>query len=206
VQVRFELTENNELQFHYSATSNADTIVNLTNHTYFNLGSEATIVNHFLKINAPFFTPIDNTQIPTGEIWRVSGTPFDFTSPQTIGSRINAAGDEQIANSLGYDHNFIISLSPELKPVASAFCKESGRLLEVESTEPGVQFYSGNFLDGTLKGKGGCIYGKRSGFCLETQHYPDSPNQPLFPSTTLAAGKEYTTMTIYRFSVASSIV
>lgn len=205
VRVRFELTDNNELQFHYTATSDADTIVNLTNHAYFNLGTDTTICDHILKLNATSFTPIDTTQIPLGNLQSVAGTPFDFTTPQKIGSRIDTPDSEQIRNGAGYDHNFVIADDASLKLAGSAFCEASGRLLEVISTEPGVQFYSGNFLDGSLKGKNGLRYVKRSGFCLETQHYPDSPNQPSFPTTTLSAGNVYKSTTIYRFSVADSI-
>ena len=205
VSVRFVLTDTNELQFHYRAVSDADTVLNLTNHSYFNLGSEATILAHQLKMSAPYFTPVDDTQIPTGEIRSVTGTPFDFTSVCTIGDRIDQAGDEQLRYGAGYDHNFVVSESNTLKHVATAFSPDSGRVLDVLSTEPGVQLYTGNFLDGSLKGKKGIAYGRRCGFCLETQHYPDSPNKPSFPSTLLKAGVPFASTTINRFSVADSI-
>lgn len=205
VTVRFVLTDNNELQFCYSALSDADTIINLTNHSYFNLGREATIENHILKMNAEWYTPVDETQIPTGEIVQVDGTPFDFLTPRKIGDRINSMDNEQIRFGGGYDHNFIIDGTNELKQVASVLCLETGRILEVVSTEPGVQFYSGNFLDGSIKGKDQKPYGKRAGFCLETQHYPDSPNKQSFPTTVLKAGEQFKSTTINRFSVADSL-
>jgi aldose 1-epimerase len=204
VTVTFELTEDNALRIDYQAVSDADTIVNLTNHTYFNLNGGGDILNHYLRLNAPSFTPIDATQIPIGEIRSVTGTPFDFTKPEKIGSRINN-DDEQIGNGCGYDHNFVTASKGLSTPIAEVFSPDSGRLLQVFTTEPGVQFYSGNFLDGSLTGKKGEAYEKRNGFCLETQHYPDSPNQPTFPSTVLKANDAFTSTTIYRFSVSEGI-
>jgi aldose 1-epimerase len=148
-------------------------------------------------------TPVDATLIPTGELKDVAGTPFDFTAPHTIGERINDAKDEQIKFGGGYDHNFVVDgAMGTLRPAARVTEPTSGRVMEVHTTQPGVQFYTGNFLDGTLTGKGGKVYQKRYGFCLETQHYPDSPNQPAFPTTTLKPGETHTSTTVYRFSVA----
>ncbi len=154
-----------------------------------------------LQIDAEQYTPIDETFIPTGELARVAGTPFDFTTPTSIGARVNGA-DPQLAFGIGYDHNFVLKDSgPGLHYAATVFDPTSGRTLEVETTEPGVQFYCGNFLDGTLTGKGGRPIDYRTGFCLETQHFPDSPNQPAFPSTILAPGDTYRSTTVYRFGV-----
>ncbi|MBN1578608.1 MAG: galactose mutarotase [Chitinispirillaceae bacterium] len=203
--VAFQLTDNNELRFDYHAEADADTVVNLTNHTYFNLNGQGDILDHLLRLNASSFTPIDATQIPTGELRPVAGTPFDFTRPEKIGSRIDRTDDEQIVNGLGYDHNFVCSTNGSLSKAAAVYSPASGRLLEVLTTEPGIQFYSGNFLDGTLTGKRGVIYKKRGGFCLETQHFPDSPNQKLFPSVVLKAGTLFKSTTINRFSVADGI-
>jgi aldose 1-epimerase len=205
VSVNFSLSDDNELKFDYRATSDADTVVNLTNHTYFNLSGSEDILGHILFLNAGNFTPIDETQIPTGEIQSVEGTPFDFTRPAAIGSRINQEEDQQIVNGLGYDHNFVCDTDGSLSRVAAVFAPETGRLREVLTTDPGVQFYSGNFLDGTLTGKKGVVYNKRSGFCLETQHFPDSPNRPEFPSVLLKEGEEFSSSTIYRFSVSDEI-
>ncbi len=205
VTVRFELNDDNELKFDYTASSDADTIINLTNHTYFNLDTKGDILGHILRLNAKYFTPIDETQIPTGEIRVVAGTPFDFTKPEKIGARIDHTDNVQIVNGCGYDHNFVCDTKGGLTKVAEVFSPLTGRLLEVLTTEPGIQFYSGNFLDGSLKGKGGVIYKKRSGFCLETQHYPDSPNQPTFPTAVLKAGVTFKSTTINRFSVAEGI-
>jgi aldose 1-epimerase len=151
------------------------------------------------------FTPTDETSIPTGELRAVAGTPFDFLKPHKIGERVDA-DEEQIKNGQGYDHNFVIDgKAGELRLAARAFSAKTGRLMEILTTEPGVQFYSGNFLNGTLTGKTGKTYPKRSGFCLETQHYPDSPNQPSFPTTVLKPGQTYKTTTVHRFSVAKSL-
>ena len=198
VTVRYTLKESNEFRIDYLASTDKATVLNLTNHTYFNLAGDGTILDHQLKLNADQFTPVDAGLIPTGELKAVKGTPFDFTTPRAIGERINAA-DEQIARGKGYDHNFVLNAAAAgLTPVAEVFDAKSGRVLEVATSEPGVQFYTGNFLDGTLKGKGR-TYVQRSAFCLETQHFPDSPNQAKFPSTVLEPGQVYQSTTVWKF-------
>src|SRR5579863_2784829 len=194
--------ESNELRIDYSATTDKDTVLNLTNHSYFNLSGVANqeIVNHQLLLHAEKFTPVDATLIPTGELRAVAGTPFDFTKATAIGARINQ-DDEQLKFGKGYDHNWVLKRSGNgLQLAAEVFEPDSGRVLEVLTTEPGVQFYTGNFLDGTVPGKGGQLYGPRTGFCLETQHFPDSPNRPNFPSTELKPGQTYRSTTIFRFA------
>ncbi|HVX67230.1 MAG TPA: aldose epimerase family protein [Bryobacteraceae bacterium] len=198
--VRYTLTDNNELRIDYSATTDKDTVLNLTNHTYFNLGGEENILEHELTLFADRFTPVDKGLIPTGELRSVAGTPFDFRKSTPIGARIEA-DDEQIRLGGGYDHNFVLNRKGNsLAPAATAYDPKSGRVLEVLTTEPGVQFYTGNFLDGTLTGKGGRAYQRRSAFCLETQHYPDSPNHPDFPTTVLKPGARYHSTTVWKFS------
>jgi len=203
VRVVYTLTDSNELKIDYSATTDKETIVNLTNHSYFNLAGPGSgdILGHVLMIEADKFTPVDAGLIPTGELRDVSGTPFDFRKPTAIGARIDA-NDEQIKLGGGYDHNFVLrrKAGEAISLAARVVEAKTGRVLEVWTTEPGVQFYTGNFLDGSVHGKGGISYTKRSAFCLETQHFPDSPNQPKFPSTELKPGERYHTMTIYKFS------
>ncbi len=203
VKVFYLLNNQNELLIRYEANTDQPTICNLTNHTYFNLKGEGNgdILDHEIKIDADWLTPVDKTLIPTGELMAVKGTPFDFRIFKPIGKDI-AANHRQIKYGLGYDHNFVLgSANGKRQRVATVIEPISGRRLEVLSEEPGVQFYSGNFLDGTIAGKNGHKYGFRTGFCLETQHYPDSPNQEKFPSTLLRPMEAYKTSTVYKFSV-----
>jgi aldose 1-epimerase len=200
VVVVYTLTDENALKVDYTATTDQDTVVNLTQHSYFNLAGNDSILNHVVMIPADKFTPVDSTLIPTGELRPVEGTPFDFRTPTAIGARINQ-DDEQLKFGKGYDHNWIIN-----KPLgqyglmARVTEPTTGRVMEVFSSEPGLQFYSGNFLNGTLKGKGGWVYQFRSAFCMEPQHYPDSPNKPEFPSVVLKPGQVYHNLIVYKFS------
>jgi aldose 1-epimerase len=200
VQVTYMLTDKNELSVAYHATSDKATPINLSQHKYFNLtGAKRDVLDHVLTLNADRFTPIDSTLIPLGELRSVSGTPFDFRKPTAIGARINS-DDEQIQRGHGYDHNVVlVRAASGLTHAAHVLEPTSGRTLDVYTDQPGVQFYTGNFLDGTLHGKQGRVYGRRYGLCLETQHFPDSPNEPSFPSTILRPGKEFASRTVFVF-------
>lgn len=205
-RVTYSLTDSNTLVIDYVATTDKATPVNLTQHTYFNLAGDGAgpILDHRVTLDADAFTPVDSTLIPTGVLQPVAGTPFDFRTPKAIGARI-AASDRQLTIAGGYDHNFVVRRTAEgLVHAAHVLDPVSGRTLDVATTEPGIQFYTGNFLDGTITGKGGHVYQHRTGFCLETQHYPNSPNQPSFPGTILRPGSEYRSRTIYSFGVDSS--
>ena len=200
--VRYTLTDANELKIEYAATTDKPTVVNLTNHSYFNLSGqgEGDILQHQLTLNADKFTPVDKGLIPTGELKSVQGTPFDFRKATAIGARINQQ-DEQLLAGKGYDHNWLLNRSGSgLTLAAEVYDPKSGRVMEVRTAEPGIQFYTGNFLDGTITGAGGKVYRQRYALCLETQHFPDSPNKPAFPSTVLRPGQKYQTTTVFRFS------
>ena len=200
VKAVYTLTENNTLRLDYTATTDADTVVNLTHHGYFNLAGKGDILGHQVYIKSDKFTPVDKGLIPTGELRPVAGTPFDFNTPTAIGARVNAE-DEQIKFGGGYDHNWVINKADgEITVMARVYEPTTGRVMEVSSTEPALQFYCGNFLDGTITGKNGRVYQHRNAFCMEPQHYPDSPNHPAFPSVVLKPGQTYKNTIIYGFS------
>ncbi|MEI7528248.1 MAG: aldose epimerase family protein [Elusimicrobiota bacterium] len=202
VRARYTLTRANELRLDYEAATDRPTVINLTHHSYFNLGGAGSgdMLGHELTLFAGRFAAIDGALIPTGELRPVEGTPFDFRTPRGIGARINGP-DEQLRRGLGYDHSWLVDAGGGERPVPAAAVREprSGRVMEVLTTEPDIHLYTGNFLDG-IRGKGGRLYGPRAGLCLETQHFPDSPNQPAFPSTVLRPEKPYRSTTIHRFS------
>jgi aldose 1-epimerase len=201
VTATYTLTDNNEVRVDFTATTDKDTVVNLTDHSYFNLSGKGDILGHIVTIPAANITPVDAGLIPLGGLQPVAGTPFDFRTPTAIGARINA-DDAQLKLGPGYDHNWVIDKTAgQLTMLAHVSDPASGRVLEVWSTEPALQFYPGNFLDGTITGKGGWVYQKHAAFCMEPQHYPDSPNKPQFPSTELKPGQTYKNTIIYRFSV-----
>jgi aldose 1-epimerase len=198
--VRYTLVKG-DLRVEYSATTDKDTVVNLTNHSYFNLAGKGSILNHQLTLHASRFTPVDAGLIPTGKLKSVESTPFDFRKPTAVGARINA-DDEQLHLGHGYDHNWALdNAGGTLAEAAEVYDPGSGRVLKVLTDQPGIQFYTGNFLDGSIKGKGGKPLELHSALCLETQHFPDSPNHPAFPTTELKPGQRYHTITVYSFSV-----
>jgi len=205
-KVTYTLNDRDQLIIDYSATTDKVTVINLTQHAYFNLNGHGagSVLDQEIMINADQYTPIDNESIPTGELASVEGTPLDFRTPKPIGVNINSS-HEQIRFGSGFDHNFIIShpVEGELTLAASVLSPSTGRTLNVYTDQPGIQFYTGNFLNGTLIGKEGAVYARRNAFCLETQHYPDSPNKPNFPSTILRPGEQYVTRTVFEFGVSS---
>ncbi|NWF88180.1 MAG: galactose mutarotase [Ignavibacteriaceae bacterium] len=203
IEVTYSLTKYNELRIDYSASTDKPTVLNPTHHSYFNLSGNftSTILDDVLMLDADFITPIDSTLIPTGEFMKVQDTPFDFRNPRKIGERIRD-DDEQLKFGSGYDHNWVLNkYDGTVRKVGTLYNSSSGRLMEIYTDQPGIQFYSGNFINGTLKGKNGIIYKYRTALCLETQHYPDSPNHPAFPSTRLNPGELYQQTTIYKFKV-----
>jgi len=202
IKVTYTLTDGNELVIDYEATTDKTTVVNLSQHSYFNLAGEGTgdILSHEIMINADRFTPVDKNLIPTGELRPVKGTPLDFTTSTKVGARIDDNYDQLVLGH-GYDHNWVINRKGDgLTLAARVYEPASGRVMEVSTTQPGVQFYTGNFLDGTVTGKQGHVYKRRFGLCLETQHFPDSPNHPDFPSTTLKPGETFKSKTVFKFS------
>jgi aldose 1-epimerase len=202
--VTYTLTEDNKIDIAYEATTTAPTVINMTNHSYFNLTGDPankSVLEHRLSLNSSSYTPVDDTYMTTGEIVPTEGTPFDFRQVKTVGADIDA-DDEQIRNGNGYDHNWVLNTGGDItKMAASLYCPETGIALFVYTDEPGIQVYSGNFLDGTVTGKKGVVYQQRHGICLETQHYPDSPNKPEWPSVVLRPGETYHSHTIFAFSV-----
>jgi aldose 1-epimerase len=204
IKVTYTLTDDNAVAIAYEATTDKPTVVNLTNHSYFNLSGDPnqTILDHVLSIHADRYTPVKEDLIPTGQIEPVAGTPMDFSTPTVVGERIDDASFEQLVFGKGYDHNWVFTASNDVNTVAcKLFCPSTGIFMEVYTNEPGVQFYTGNFLDGSQTGKNGVVYQKRTALCLETQHFPDSPNQPAFPSTVLRPGETYTSFCKYKFGV-----
>ncbi len=202
--VTYTLTGDNAIDIRYSATTDKKTVINMTNHSYFNLSGNAenTILDNVLYVNASNFTPVDSTFMTTGEIAPVAETPMDFTTPKEVGKEIESYGYEQMKNGMGYDHNWVLDTAGDIQKVAArVVCPETGITLEVYTDEPGIQVYTGNFLDGTVTGKRGIIYNQRVGICLETQHYPDSPNKPQWPSTILEPGQTYASHTVFKFGV-----
>src|SRR5581483_4395875 len=202
VRVTYTLNDANELSIEYHATTDKATPLNLSQHSYFNLtGAQRDVLGHVLQIAASRYTPVDTTLIPTGELAPVAGTPFDFRTPTAIGARIDA-DNPQLKNAGGYDHNWVLNrTAPGMLHAVRLEDPSTGRTLDVSTTEPGVQFYSGNFLDGTIAGKSGHIYAKHAALCLETQHFPDSPNHPNFPTTIVNPGAPYTSRTVFAFGV-----
>lgn len=203
-KVTYNLTDDNAIVIAYEATSDAPTVVNMTNHSYFNLSGDPTrtILDHLLTVDADSYTPVDSTYMTTGEIAPVEGTPMDFRTETAVGARLHE-NNEQLKNANGYDHNWVLATAGDAERTATRLVSpETGICLTVRTTEPGIQIYSGNFLDGTVKGKGGIVYNPRTAICLETQHYPDSPNKPQWPSTLLRPGEKYESLCIYGFSIA----
>lgn len=202
-KVTFTLTDDNAIDIKYEATTDKKTVINMTNHSYFNLSGDSSkpITNDILYINANQFTPVDDTFMTTGEILPVAGTPMDFTTPKKVGEEIDNFDYQQLKNGNGYDHNWVLNTNGDIKALAAKVTSpESGISLEVYTDEPGIQVYTGNFLDGTVKGKKGIIYNQRAAICLETQHYPDSPNKPDWPSVILEPGQTYKSRCIYKFT------
>lgn len=203
-KVTYNLTDDNAIVIAYEATTDAPTVVNMTNHSYFNLSGDPsrTILDHLLTVDADSYTPVDSTYMTTGEIAPVEGTPMDFRTETAVGARLHE-NNEQLKNANGYDHNWVLATAGHAERTpARLISPETGICLTVRTTEPGLQIYSGNFLDGTVKGKGGIVYNPRTAICLETQHYPDSPNKPQWPSTLLRPGETYESLCIYGFSIA----
>lgn len=203
-KVTYNLTDDNAIVIAYEATTDAPTVVNMTNHSYFNLSGDPTytILDHLLTVDADSYTPIDSTYMTTGEIAPVEGTPMDFRTETAVGARLHE-NNEQLKNANGYDHNWVLATAGDAERTAARLVSpETGICLTVRTTEPGLQIYSGNFLDGTVKGKSGIVYNPRTAICLETQHYPDSPNKPQWPSTLLRPGETYESLCIYGFSIA----